>query len=116
MKRLGVEMIPAYSPEARGRSERAFGIHQGRLPNELVLHGITDIDSANDYLKQYYLPQFNVEFSHEPRESGSAFVPLAGVNLDDYLCEHYERTVTKDNCVKIENLELQMPADPHRRH
>ena len=116
MKRLGVEMIAAYSPEARGRSERAFGTHQGRLPNELALHGITDMDSANDYLKKYYLPQFNAEFSHESRASGSAFVPLAGVNLDDYLCEHYERTVTKDNCVKIENLELQIPADRHRHH
>lgn len=116
LKRLGIEMIPAYSPEARGRSERAFGTHQGRLPNELALHGITDMDSANDYLEEYYLPQFNAEFSHESRESGSAFVPLAGVNLDDYLCEYHERTVTKDNCVKIENLELQIPADRHRHH
>ena len=116
MKRLGIEMIAAYSPEARGRSERAFGTHQGRLPNELALHGITDIDSANVYLKAHYLPAFNTEFSHQSRESGSAFVPLAGVNLDDYLCERYERTVTKDNCVKIDNLELQIPADQHRYH
>lgn len=116
LKRLGIEMIAAYSPEARGRSERAFGTHQGRLPHELALKGITDMACANVYLADHYLLAFNAEFSHAARESGSAFVPLAGVDLNDYLCERYERTVTKDNCVKIDNLVLQIPADIHRHH
>lgn len=116
LKRLGIEMIAAYSPEARGRSERAFGTHQGRLPNELALKGITDMKAANEYLKNHYLPAFNAEFSHPAREAGSAFVPLAGINLDDYLCERYERVVRKDNCVQFEGLSLQIPKDQHRYH
>ena len=109
-------MIEAYSPEARGRSERAFGTHQGRLPKELALHGITDMDKANQYLKDTYLPTFNAEFAHPAREDGSAFVPWIGGTITDYLCEVYERTVTKDNCVKFETLTLQIPKDPHRYH
>jgi len=116
LKRLGIEMIAAYSPEARGRSERAFGTHQGRLPNELALMEITDMEAANDYLSKHYIPAFNTEFSHPARETGSAFVPLAGINLDDYLCERYERVVGKDNCVKFEGLSLQIPQDRHRYH
>ena len=116
LKRLGIEMIAAYSPEARGRSERAFGTHQGRLPNELALKGITDMAEANDYLQKHYMPAFNKEFSHAAREQGNAFVPLAGIELDDYLCERYERVVGKDNCVQFENLHLQLPQDQHRYH
>jgi len=116
MKRLGIDMIAAYSPEARGRSERAFGTHQGRLPNELALKGITDIQTANEYLQKHYMPAFNEEFSHAAREQGNAFVPLAGVELDDYLCEQYERVVGQDNCVQFENLQLQIPQDQHRYH
>ena len=116
MDRLGVQMIAAYSPEARGRSERAFGTHQGRLPQELALKGITEMEAANRYLQDHYLPAFNEEFSHPAREDGTAFVPLAGVNLDEYLCERYTRTVTNDNCIKIDTLELQIPEDLHRYH
>ena len=75
MRQLGIEMIPAYSPEARGRSERAFGTHQGRLPKELAAAGITDMDAANAYVRDVYLPAFNAEFAHPAREDGSAFVP-----------------------------------------
>ena len=74
---LGIEMIPAYSPEARGRSERAFRTHQGRLPRELALAGITDMESANRYIREVYMPRFNAEFARPPREAGSAFVPMA---------------------------------------
>lgn len=63
MKQLGIEMIPAYSPEARGRSERAFGTHQGRLPFELAAAGITDMETANRYLREVYIPAFNAEFA-----------------------------------------------------
>ena len=93
MKQLGIEMIPAYSPEARGRSERAFGTHQTRLPRELALAGITDLGAANAYLRDVYLPAFNAEFAHPSREEGSAFVPCpASVNLDDILCVQVQRT------------------------
>ena len=116
LKRLGIDMIAAYSPEARGRSERAFGTHQGRLPQELALKGITDMKAANEYLEKHYMPAFNEEFAHPAREQGNAFVELAGVNLDDYLCERYERVVKKDNCVQFKTLTLQIPKDQHRYH
>ena len=117
MKQLGIEMIPAYSPEARGRSERAFGTHQERLPKELALAGITDMAAANAYLRDVYLPAFNAEFAHPSREAGSAFVPCpASVNLDDILCEQAARTVGKDNCVRLDGRVFQLPGDRHRYH
>jgi transposase len=116
MKQLGIEMIPAYSPEARGRSERAFGTHQGRLPNELAAAGITDMEAANCYLQEVYLPAFNAEFAQAATEEGSAFVAWIGGSLGDILCEQYERTVSADNCVRFEKLILQIPADRHRCH
>jgi len=114
MHQLGIEMIPAYSPEARGRSERAFGTHQGRLPNELVAVGITDMESANDYLKDVYMPAFNEEFMQPAAEPGSGFVGLIGRDVSDILCEHYERVVGKDNCVAFEGKKLQIPANGYR--
>lgn len=114
MKQLGIEMIPAYSPEARGRSERAFATHQDRLPKELAAAGVHDMASANRYLAEVYLPAFNAEFAVPAREEGSAFVPWIGGSLDDILCEQAERTVGNDNCVKFEGLALQIPADRHR--
>lgn len=116
MNQLGIEMIAAYSPEARGRSERAFGTHQERLPKELALARIIEIESANRYLKEIYRPAFNQEFARIPAEKGSAFVPFWGDNLDDILCEHFERTVGNDNCVQFEGLKLQIPSDPYRMH
>jgi len=116
LKQLGIEMIAAYSPEARGRSERAFGTHQGRLPQELALAGITSMAQANQYLAKVYLPAFNAEFAVPAMEEGTAFVPWIGGSLDDILCEHYERTVGADNCVRFEGLSLQIPADRHRCH
>ena len=116
MKRLGIDMIPAYSPEARGRSERAFATHKARLPKELALAGIIEMAAANRYLNEGYRPAFNREFSHSAREVGSAFFPFLGGDLDDVLCEQYERMVGKDNCVRFEGLVLQIPADRHRCH
>jgi hypothetical protein len=116
MKHLGIEMIPAYSPEARGRSERAFATHQGRLPQELVAAGITTLEAANRYLEEVYRPAFNAEFQQPAREEGSAFVPWIGGSLDDILCEQYERTVGHDNCVRFEGITLQIPPDRHRCH
>jgi hypothetical protein len=116
LRQLGIEMIAAYSPEARGRSERAFGTHQGRLPQELALAGITGMASANRYLTDVYLPAFNTEFAQAAMEEGSAFVPWIGGYLDDILCEQYQRTVSSDNCVRFDGLILQIPADRHRCH
>ncbi len=116
MRHLGIEMIAAYSPEARGRSERAFGTHQGRLPNELAAAGISGMAAANRYLREAYMPAFNAEFACPAPEQGSAFVPWIGGSLDNILCEQHERTVSADNCVRFEGLILQIPADRHRCH
>jgi len=116
LQQLGIAMIAAYSPEARGRAERAFATHQERLPKELAYAGIRDLAAANRYLARKYLPAFNTEFAVPAREVGSAFVPWIGGNLDDILCEQIERTVGHDNCVRYENLFLQLPADRYRCH
>jgi transposase len=116
MARLGIEMIPAYSPQARGRSERMFRTHQGRLPKELRGAGIGDMGAANRYLNEVYLAAFNDEFMQPAIEEGSAFVPWIGADLDDYLCESYERVVGKDNCIAFESMSLQIPKDRHRMH
>lgn len=116
LKQLGINRIAAYSPQARGRSERAFATHQDRLPKELALAGITDREAANHYLQDVYRPAFNAEFTQPPMEEGSAFVPFLGGSLDDILCEQFERTVGKDNCVRFEGLIVQIPSDRHRCH
>ena len=116
MQRLGIEMIAAYSPEARGRSERMFSTHQGRLPKELVAVGITDMEAANRYLQEVYMPAFNAEFMQPALEEGSAFVPYLGKNIADILCEQHERIVGNDNCVAFEKLILQIPSDHARLH
>jgi transposase len=116
MQQLGIEMIPAYSPEARGRSERMFRTHQDRLPKELAAAGITDMAAANRYLSEHYRLTFNAEFMQPAMEEGSAFVPYVGRDLDELLCEQFERVVGKDNCVAFEGLKLQIPADRARHH
>lgn len=116
IKQLGIELIPAYSPEARGRSERAFRTHHDRLPRELAALGITTMEAANRYLEETYRPAFNAEFRQPAMEEGSAFVPWLGGALDDILCEQFERTVGHDNCVRFEGLALQIPADRYRCH
>ena len=115
LQRLGIELIAAYSPEARGRSERMFGTLQKRLPQELRLAGITGIDEANRFLKEVYLPQHNARFALPAEVEGSAFVSFAGA-LDDILCVQEERTVSNDNTVRYKRRVLQLPADRHRRH
>jgi hypothetical protein len=116
MKQLGIEMIAAYSPEARGRSERAFATHQDRLPKELAMAGLRDLAGANRYLEEVYRPRFNAQFAVPAREEGSAFVAWIGGPLEDILCEQFERTVGHDHCVRFENLHLQIPVDRHRCH
>ncbi len=115
LKQLGIELIPAYSPEARGRSERMFGTLQKRLPQELRLAGITTIEAANRFLRETFLPAHNARFAIAPEEPGSAFVPFAGA-LDDILCIQEERTVGNDNTVRYKGRTLQIPQDRHRYH
>jgi transposase len=116
LKQLGIEHIGAYSPEARGRSERAFDTHQGRLPRELAKAGITDMGAANRYLDEVYMPNHNAEFALPALETGSAFVPYIGTRLPDILCAQFERTVENDNCVSFEGRKLQIPASSTRAH
>jgi len=114
MHQLGIEMIPAYSPEARGRSERMFLTHQDRLVKELAAAGITTMTEANRYLDDVYRPAFNREFMVPAAEEGNSFVPAALEQLEDILCEQHDRTVSRDNCVSFEGLTLQIPADQYR--
>jgi len=116
LNQLGIKMIAAYSPEARGRSERAFSTHQDRLVKELAMAGITEMKKANDYLVSTYMPAHNAEFATIPLEPQRVFVPWAGNSLQDILCEQYDRTVGNDNCVKFEGLKLQIPPDQYRCH
>ena len=77
LKQLGIELIAAYSPEARGRSERMFGTLQKRLPQELRLAGITGMDKANRFLKETFIPAHNARIAIRPGDPGSALVPFA---------------------------------------
>jgi hypothetical protein len=113
---LRIEHIAAYSPQARGRSERAFATHQERLPKELALAGITDRAAANRYLEATYMPRHNAEFAVPAAELGSAYVPFIGGGLKEILCEQYERVVGNDNCVSFGPMKLQIPADAIRHH
>ena len=113
---LGVEHIAAYSPEARGRSERAFDTHQGRLPNELAKAGIADMNAANHYLERVHMPNHNAEFAVPATEAGTAYVPYIGAGLPDILCSQFERTVGNDNCVSYECFKLQIPKSSARAH
>ena len=113
---LGIEHIPAYSPEARGRCERAFRTLQDRLPKELALAGITTIADANAFIRERYLPAHNARFAVKPAEEGSAFVPVAEAQWRDLLCVQEERTVAPDNTVSWNGRRLQIPPHPARAH
>ena len=108
MKELGIRMIPAYSPQARGRSERSFQTWQGRLPQELRLRQLTTVEAANDFLRQSYIGEFNRKFARPAAEKGTAFVPLKRSDLDRVFSIHHERVVNNDNTVRWENLLLQI--------
>jgi len=108
LRELGVQMIPAYSPQARGRSERNFGTWQGRLPQELRLAGCTTVEAANRFLREYYMAEFNRRFQVKPEQAGSAFVPCRRVDLNNIFCLQWQRTVNRDNTVSFENLHLQI--------
>ncbi len=115
LQALGIEHIPSYSPQARGRSERLNGTLQDRVVNELRLAGITTVEAANAYLRESFLPDYNATFTRPPADPASAFVPLHGVDLEQILCHEEERTVGRDNVVVLDGIALQLAKQPGRR-
>jgi len=117
LARLGIEHIPAYSPEARGRSERMFGTLQDRLPKELKLAGIDDLEAANCFIREVYLAAHNACFARPAQIPESAFVLLADpTSLADILCTEEERVVARDNTITYAGRQLQLPQSPLRAH
>lgn len=95
LKELGVQMIPAYSPLARGRSERNFGTWQGRLPQELRLAGISTLEAANRFLREHYMEAFNRKFTVAAEQKASAFRRGSRPDLDWVFSVQSERIVAK---------------------
>jgi hypothetical protein len=101
-EKLGVEVIAANSPQAKGRAERNHGLDQDRLVKELRLAGISTIEEANRFLDEVYLPKMNGKFSRPAADAADAHVPLGTADLKDIMCFEYERTVTNDYVVRFE--------------
>jgi hypothetical protein len=116
LDRLGVEHIPAYSPEARGRSERMFATLQDRLVKELEHAGIRDVAAANVWLREVYLPQHNARFAKPAAVAEKAFVAVDPAVLRETLCIEEERVVGRDNTVAYQGLKLQLPESRMRAH
>jgi len=116
LDQLGITLIPASAPEARGRSERMFGTLQGRLPQELRSAGITTMAAANRYLNEVFLPAHNRRFQVAAVEPDTAFVGYTGSDLAEVLCIQEDRVVGRDNCVSYQRLSLQLPPDRLRHH
>ena len=116
LEQLGVEHIAAYSPQARGRSERVFRTLQDRLPKELRLAGIASVEAANRWLRETYIGEHNAAFAVEPEQAGSGFVPDSTGQWRQTLCVHEERVVGNDNTVKWRNRALPIPPSPLRPH
>jgi transposase len=116
LAQLGIEHIPAYSPEARGRSERMFRTLQDRLPKDMALAGMRDVEAANRYLREVWLAGHNARFAVAPADSASAFVPVAEAQWRNVLCIQEERVVAPDNTVSWGRRRLQIPPHPARAH
>jgi hypothetical protein len=116
LKQLGIEHIAAYSPQARGRSERVFSTLQDRLPKELKLAGIDTIEAANRWLSETYMGEHNKLFAIDAEQEGSAFVTDATGAWREILCVQEDRTVGNDNTVKWQRLSLQLPPSRLRPH
>lgn len=114
LAQLGIEHIPSYSPEARGRMERFFGTWQGRLPQELQRAGIKTMEEANRYIQEKFIPWHNRKIAVAPAEPGSAFVPAGPADLDGILCAQEERVVGNDNTVSWGRRRLQIPPQNWR--
>jgi transposase len=116
LKQLGVEHIAAYSPQARGRSERAFGTLQDRLPKELALAGIDTVEAANRWFSESYVVAHNKRFAIAAEQVGSAFVAVSADKWREILCIQEDRTVGNDNTVKWARRSLQLPPSRLRPH
>jgi len=116
LKELRIQHIAAYSPQARGRSERMFGTLQNRIPQELALRGIKTMEEANRYLREVYLPRHNEQFTVKPTDEESAYIKWTGEGLDEVLCHKEERIVQNDNTVRYQGKRLQIPQDKLRYH
>ena len=116
LKQLGIEHIPAYSPEARGRSERMFGTLQDRLIKELAHAAVTEIEAANRWISDVYLPRHNARFARSAALPDSAFVAAEAALLAEILCVQEERVVGRDNTVSYQGRKLQLPESPLRPH
>ena len=116
LSHLGIEHIAAYSPEARGRSERMFGTLQDRLPKELRLAGITTVEAANAWLKAHYIAEHNAAFAIQAEQEGTAFVADAHEAWRETLCVIEERTVANDNTIAWNGRRLQLPESRLRPH
>ena len=108
LQELGIKMIPAYSPQARGRSERSFGTWQGRLPQELRLRKITQLDQANEFLRNEYMAEFNRRFTVPAAQKGTAFVRTKRSDLDLVFSIQQERVVNRDNTIQVDNRVFQI--------
>jgi hypothetical protein len=116
LAQLGIEHIPSYSPQARGRSERAFRTLQDRLPKELRLAGIEDVAAANRWLREHYIGEYNKTFAIAPEQEGTAFVQDRTEAWREILCVIEERTVGNDNTIAWAKQRLQLPESRLRPH
>ena len=116
LKQLGIEHIAAYSPQARGRSERVFGTLQDRLPKDLAMAGITTVEAANRWLREVYVAEHNARFAIAAEQEGTAFVADATAAWREILCIQEDRRVGNDNTVKWRRLSLQLPPSQLRAH
>ena len=114
LQQLGIEPIAANSPQARGRCERFFGTWQGRLPQELRLKKITTMQAANEFLRKHWIGYHNRHFTVPAQQSGSAFVPYTGSELNKIFSHQQERVVGNDNTVTVGKLCLQIQPQAFR--
>jgi transposase len=115
LEELGVRIIYAYSPQAKGRIERKFGVFQDRLCSELRLHNISTLEDANRYLWEKFMPKHNQMFSRTAKEPGSAYRSLPkGLCLKDVFCLKEERTVAGDNTISYQGKTFQILPNEYR--
>jgi transposase len=114
LRELGIQLIPSYSPQARGRSERSFRTWQGRLPQELRIRQIDNLEQANRFLEKDYIKEFNQRFTVAAEEEGTAFVPCLRDDLERIFSRQSERVVNRDNTIKFKTLVLQIEKQVFR--
>ena len=114
LKELGIELILAYSPQARGRCERIFGTWQGRLPQEFRLKGIQTVEAANEFLRNHWIAMHDASFSVKAEQPGTAFLTYRGTELEKIFSQQQDRVVGNDNTVRYENRCLQIAQQTFR--